>query len=183
MLSPRRAHTCPTAGQSQDTSEPMEQPFHPRPLPQRAHLVVLALHGSFKLPSDQLCCQGWLPGAPPIPGKPIRSSPCPGTCLVCIPPPLGHLCIWLWSEQDTCPIWQGGLALRRCPRCPTACPSTWPSFWEHLSALWPESRDPAPRTSVVLSGCVLPSVPAFSLPTLLPSSSPSSQHQDPWQGR
>ena len=85
-----------------------------------------------------------------------------GTCLVCTLPPLGHLCIWLWSEQDTCPIWQGGLALRRRPRCPTACPSMWPS-WEHLSALWPESCDPAPRTSVVLSGCVLPSVPALSL--------------------
>lgn len=58
LLSPRRAHTCPTAGRSQETSVAMEQPFHPRPLHQRAQLVVSALHGSLKLPSDQLCCPG-----------------------------------------------------------------------------------------------------------------------------
>lgn len=36
----------------------MEQPFHPRALHQHAHLVVSALHGSLKLPSDQLCFPG-----------------------------------------------------------------------------------------------------------------------------
>lgn len=117
----------------------------------------------------------------PIPGKPyVVSLFSLGFCSVCTLPPLGHLCIWLWSEQDTCPIWQWlvlGGARALLPALARGPPSG------NTSRLFGPSPVTQLRTSVALSGCVLPFSASLSLPTFFPLLSPSSQHQDPWQGR
>lgn len=173
VVSPRHAHTCPIAGQGQDTVCARGTAFLHMPVaPVCTSACVVPPYGSLKLSSDQLCCPV-LTASCTLSSTYIQFPFSQGLAEFAHCLPSGTCASDCGQHRTPVPNWQCGY-----PPMPDYMPpargTCSVNTFQFLSSVHPKDHDTVPRSLMALTGRILPTVPALYLPVLLPSCFPSS---------